>query len=101
MQRKHVYNLLTIAAIIVALGSDCLQSAGESVLPGAINQAVQKVATRFGRGLCRQVRFTDQRPALTAAVPARSQGVPASASLLICVPHQVGQRLLHLPPPLA
>ena len=101
MKRKHVYNLLTLAAIIVALGSDCLQSAGESVMPGAMAEVVQKVANRIGRGLCRQVRLTEERPTLAEAITARSLALPTPEVRPPRLPQIVGEHLLNLPPPLA
>ena len=101
MQRKHVYNLLAMAAIIVALGTDCLSSAGLDVRPEMMVSVAQKAAQRFSRGVCRREQFAREHRTVTGvskqSVWLRVETRAPAGGAAELMPSQV----LNLPPPLA
>lgn len=101
MQRKTIYPILAFAAVLMAMGSDCLLTAGMAVRADAVVTVAQRMAEEFGKTRSRrqsQRAFPlEQARVYVLAIPPRL--VAANTFLhpaRLCSPH-----VLYLPPPLA
>ena len=101
MRRRVIYNLLTVTALLSALGTDYLAQAGTAVRADAVVSAAEKMAVKFGDTFARRpsqpaVRFekTRQVVALTGEYPSSARSEPQQA-------RYCGMHMLHLPPPQA
>jgi hypothetical protein len=101
MKRRAICNILVVAALLTALGTDYLASAGMAVRAEAVVDVAQRMATRFARAFPRRVNEsaiqngrTPQFATLVIRpfVPDEQSPLPTRH----CMPH-----MLYLPPPLA
>ena len=101
MKRRTICNILTVAALLTALGTDYLASAGQVVRAEAVVNVAERMAARLTRAFARKV-----------TVPAPRMERAAEASQAICMldvrgiwrPKQADRcqlQTLYLPPPLA
>ncbi|GEM_PF-5464169 len=101
MRRRVIYNLLTVAALLGAMGSDYLAQAGTYVQGEAVVGVAEKMAARFGKAFpqrssqpATRLESTRQTAAVTQEFPTAGRRDPQQA-------RHCSTQTLHLPPPLA
>lgn len=103
MRQRTLYNLLTVAALLAAMGTDYVAQASTAIRAEAVVQVAERMAGRLGRAYSHKERHpvaqfaqTEQltTPACRAPLPWPGQEVGAVAIV------RERPALLHLPPPL-
>jgi hypothetical protein len=104
MRQRTLYNLLTVAALLTAMGTDQLAQAATAIRADAVVQVAERMANRFGRTYSEKERhpvaqFARTERAITpqcrlASIRPQSQSAGVESN-------RVRPALLHLPPPLA
>lgn len=101
MRRRVIYNLLTVTALLAALGTDYLAQAGTHVRAEAVVSVAEKMAARFSRAFPQRssqpathLETTRHTAVIVRDFPATGRQDPQQARY--CSMHT-----LHLPPPLA
>lgn len=101
MQKRVIYNVLTMTALLAALGTDYFAQAGTCFQAGAVITVAEKMAVRFSKAFPQRTSqpATRLESTLQTAVVAK-ESAPSSRH----DPQQArrcGTFALYLPPPLA
>lgn len=101
MRRRIIYNLLTVTALLGAMGTDYLVQASTYVQADAVVSVAEKMAARFGKAFqqrssqpATRLESTRQIAVVTRDFPATGRHDPQQA-------RYCSKQTLHLPPPLA
>lgn len=101
MKRRAIYNILAVAALLTALGTDHLASAAMTVRAEAVVGVAQRMATRFARSFPRRVNesaIQNGRASQFAALAVQPQ-MPDDQGPFLAMRGM--PQMLYLPPPLA